>query len=508
MLVRLFRVAILICFIFSAKDALAATTHYVSKSLGSDSNAGTTKTAPWAHLPGMPDCTATCASYSAGSGDQFILYGGDTWIHSDLGVNWTWGGTSSSPIYVGVDQTWYNSSVCGSSWCRPIFNCGNTAVASTQYGAIIWIAGNYVTFDDIEVTGYQQQSGTGYVVSVYDNNDTVKNFYIHGFSRTSGSSGSNSFALSNNWSGGGGNGTLFDHNVVDGSDSPNKDFMGGILHGDVVQDNVIRYVYNGMNGVFNDVHGNLVEYNYVATSGDHCNMLFFQSLFTASAGYVYNNVIRHSGCAGGSTLWLLGNANCTSCTMYAYNNVIYDVAGDFDPVDIPIGNHPGNGGGPFYIYNNTLEAGGSDAIGNGECCQRFTTYYSNNHFINVLNACLSTGTACTNNGTNLTETAVQVIADILPHFDQYSASQTYAYSPVASTNSTVGTGTNYSSMCSGSLTALCSDTTYPTYNTTNHTVVMRTVNSRGSSWDIGAYQFATSQTQPPQAAPNLESSVR
>src|SRR6267142_1721560 len=60
-------------------NASAATTHYISKSTGSDSNNGTAKTSPWAHLPGMPSCTANCASYTPGAGDQFILMGGDTW---------------------------------------------------------------------------------------------------------------------------------------------------------------------------------------------------------------------------------------------------------------------------------------------------------------------------------------------------------------------------------------------------------------------------------------------
>lgn len=481
---------LLICWLcFMSVTASAQHTYYISKGSGSDSNTSTqaqSKSTPWAHLPGMHSCASNCASYTPVAGDRFILKGGDTWVAGDLGIDWEWSGTSASRIYIGVDQTWY----AGSSWSRPVFNCQTSSCGTYSY-AIIWLAKNYTTFDNIEITGYQQSAGTS-IVATYGNYNEVEDLYIHGWSRTAGSGSVNSFALANNWSGGGGIGTTFHNNVIDGADDPNKDFMGGILHGDMVYNNVVRYVYNGMNGVFNDIHGNLVEYNYVSTSGDHCNMVFFQGLFTASAGYVYNNVIRHSGCPGGSTLWLLGNANCTNCAMYAYNNVIYDVSGDFDPVDIPIGNHPGNSGGPFYIYNNTLEAGGSDAIGNGESPPRFTTYYSNNHFINVNNTCLGTGTTCTNNGTNLIQTASQADSDTSPHYDQYTASETYAYSPVAATNSTVGMGTNYTSMCSGNLSTLCSDTSYATYDTTNHVVVMRTVDARPSSgaWDAGAYEFA------------------
>ncbi len=464
-------------------NAAAQHTYYISKTSGSDSNTSTqaqSKSTPWAHLPGMQSCVSNCAAYRPVAGDRFILRGGDTWVASDLGIDWEWSGTSGSPIYIGVDQTWF----AGAAWTRPIFNCQTTACGTYNF-AVIWLAVNYTTLDNIEITGYQQSGGTN-LVATYGNYNEVEHLYIHGWSRTSGSSGNNSYALSNNWSGGGGIGTKFHDNVIDGSDSPNKDFMGGILHGDQVYNNVVRYVYNGMNGLFNDIYGNLVEFNYVATSGDHCNMVFFQGLFTATTGYVYNNVIRHSGCAGGSTLWLLGNANCSPCTMYAYNNVIYDTAGDFDPVNIPVGNHPGNSGGPFYIYNNTLEAGGNDSIGNGEASQRFTTYYANNHFINVANACLATGTTCTNNGGNLIQTAAQAAAS------GYNANQTYAYSPTSANSPTVGIGNNYNSLCSGNLAALCSDTTYPTYDSVNHLVVLRTVNPRPASgpWDAGAYEYA------------------
>src|SRR4029077_13541337 len=105
-----------------------------------------------------------------------------------------------------------------------------------------------------------------------------------------------------------------------------------------VYNNVIRYVYNGMNGVFNDVHGNLVEHNYIASSGDHCNMIFVQGVFNGNTLMAYNNVVAHSGCAG-STLWLMGNSTCSSCTTYAYNNVIFDDGSDFDH-GITIGAHP------------------------------------------------------------------------------------------------------------------------------------------------------------------------
>lgn len=483
---RLPRVMILsmafIGLLFFSTSAFAQHTYYISKALGSDSNTSAqaqSQSTPWAHMPGMAGCTSNCASYTPVAGDRFILRGGDTWVANDLGVNWRWSGNANARIYIGVDQSWY----AGGSWARPVFDCQNSSCGRTQYGNIIWIAGNYVTFDNVEITGYRQSSG-GNLVAVYANYDEVSNCYFHGWSRSE--TAANSFAITLNWSGGGGTGAKFHHNVIDGEDSPNKDFMGGILHGDAVYDNVIRYVYNGMNGVFNDVHGNLVEHNYVSVTGDHCNMIFVQAPFSASGGIrMYNNVVRHASCSGGMTFWMLGNTGCSNCTSYAYNNVIYDNGPDSDK-GISIGSHPAQGTtGTYYIYNNTIESGGGFCIGNGEASPRSTTHYSNNHCINSSTICNGAGTTCVNDGNNLVQTLAQASST------GYAANQSFAYSPTSASSPTVGTGIRHDSFCSGSMAALCSDSTYPSYDKTNHKVVMRTAVARPVSgpWDVGAYEY-------------------
>jgi hypothetical protein len=467
-------------------SSFAQHTYYISKSTGSDANTSAqaqSKSTAWAHLPGMPSCTSNCQSYKPVAGDRFILKGGDTWTASDLGIDWEWSGTSGSRIYIGVDQTWY----AGSSWVRPIFNCGSTSCVRQTYGNVIWLAGNYTTIDNIEFTGYQQ-SGAGNLSAFYGNSNEIENFYFHGWSRTAGSSAYNTFVNTNNTSSGGGIGSLFHDNVIDGSDSPNQDFMGGVLHGDQVYNNVIRYVYNN-NGGFNSVHGNLIEHNFISTSGDHCNMFFFQGIATGSVGYFYNNIVQHTGC--GSTLYMLSNSSCTTCTGYVYNNVFWDT--NVSPEAITAGGHVPTG--TYYFYNNTIAPFGTNCMGNGDSggggSSKSTTHYANNHCISTGAMCDGTGTTCVNDGTNLQQTAAVANANTSPHFDQYTSSETYAYSPVASTNSTVGTGTNYTSMCSGTLAALCSDTTYPTYDVLNHKVVMRTAVARPSSgsWNIGAYYY-------------------
>ena len=74
--------------------------------------------------------------------------------------------------------------------------------------------------------------------------------------------------------------------------------------------------------------------------------------------------------------------------------------------------------------------------------------------------CNTTGVTCNNFGNNLQQTTAQADANSSPKFDQYTASETYSYSPVATANSTVAAGQNAASFCSGNVAALCSDSTY------------------------------------------------
>jgi hypothetical protein len=135
-----------------------------------------------------------------------------------------------------------------------------------------------------------------------------------------------------------------------------------------------------MNGVFNDVHGNLVEHNYVATSGDHCNMIFPQDVFVGSTLFVYNNVIRHAGCNGGSTLFTLGNSSCTTCTAYVFNNVLYDNEVSFDP-GITIGSHTATGA--YYAWNNTIDTPRGPCMRGPDSAATSTAHFENNHCINL-----------------------------------------------------------------------------------------------------------------------------
>src|ERR1039458_6983836 len=78
------------------------TNYYVSKSTGSDSNAGTATGTAWAHLPGMASASggstgpyglSNTGGYQPHAGDTFILMGCDVWVNADLPVIWNWNGS-------------------------------------------------------------------------------------------------------------------------------------------------------------------------------------------------------------------------------------------------------------------------------------------------------------------------------------------------------------------------------------------------------------------------------
>jgi len=500
-------------FFWLTSSAMAQNTYYISKSLGSDSNTSTqaqSKSTPWAHLPGMPSCTGKCASYTPVAGDSFILYGGDTWGNSDLGVNWQWSGSSSSPIYVGVDQTW---SSCGSTFCRPIFNCG-VAACSANSNDYFYVSANYVTFDNIEMTGlYKNESAYG-PDSYFFINGTyveVEDMYFHGW--TLGPEGDNGgFAAWFGYTGGNPlTGTKLHDSVFDGSDTAQNSLYG--VWGGVEQlyNNYFRYLVADIVGLVNIEHDNTGEYMVTSASGDHCNLFYAEGPLSGTNLLVYNNLVRNtsSGCAGGVHFFLNGydSANPAYIT-YFFNNVGVNLypANITDPAP-----SSGNGNwGTYYVFNNTMECGNDSStaacIGAPGSTTTVTQITSQNNFwiTSSTPACVTSGGQTCTESSSLTETVSAA------NSNGYTSSQTYAFSPTSASAPTVGAGANLQSMCStvsginaGAGTACQSDTTYGVgYNTTAHTVntPSRTPNQRPSSgaWDIGAYQYvATGTPNPP-----------
>jgi hypothetical protein len=456
--------------------------YYISKATGSDSNSGTTEASPWAHMPGMPSCTNTCASTSPAPGTGLILRGGDTWTSSDLNITWLWNGTSSHPIYIGVDQGWYNSS-CGGSWCRPIFN------ATSSNGDIFNFANaTWVIADNIEIKGMtNQQNG---FQEVGGSNVRATENYFHGWSHAGSSNNVGFVAMC-------GTGSMFDHNVMDGSDST-QNTMNGVFGScaGTIQFNYFNYMVSGILGSVDNVNNNIVQNAVTSADGDHCNGIFTFGPQSGKTLYVYNNITRGMQCSGGVNFWLVGNSGgCAGCTSFAYNNIIDASAVSGNVFNI--GGHPSDGNtGTYTVENNTIIANnGGTCMGNGESSPRSTTNFANNHCINGSIICDGTGTTCNNQGGNLLQSMSTA------NKQGYSASELEEYSPVAGCTSascsTVGAGVDLASSCSTSMTGLCNSITYPSYDSTTHTISAMAAVARSAAWDIGAYQFASGSSPNP-----------
>jgi hypothetical protein len=464
---------------------------------GSDSAAGT-KAAPWAHLPRMRTWTG---SHTPVAGEGFILSGGDTWTSEDLGFQWIVSGTSSNRIYIGVDPSWYS----GGSWARPIFTCLNSSGVQhdcyTDSGQqnMIQLWSSYVTIDNVEFThlyigAYHSVSA----VSLTHLGSEVKNSYCHGWGHDPTLDPAHTPAPGvvtcfSTYLGSGSDaviGSSIHDNVVDGSDTVGDDGVG-VQNAQYIYNNVIRYVFNGINGQSDYIYNNLVEHvDFWAFDGAHCNEFYHKGPIntTLKTVYIHDNVTRNNS-ALGCVVFFVQQTNCPTCTAYVYNN------------DLPLttGSNPIFATGqlsPFgtiYFYNNTVAAGSNrSCMGNGLGAPLLgTVVFDNNHCITETGAI-----TCTDGGHNLKQTSAQAAA----HYN--SASATYAYSPKDASAQGIAAGANLTSLVGTDGTS-GSDTTFAVgYDAVNHKVItaQRTAVARPTSaaWDVGAYQYSSpSLPQPP-----------
>jgi len=501
---------------FSATDGVSSgNIYYISKSLGNDSSTSTqaqSKSTPWQRVPGM----ASGPSYTPVAGDEFILYGGDSWVAADLPMQINQSGASpclttpnSSCIYIGVDQTWYNASVCGASWCRPIFDGGGSGIISY---AVVYLYGSYVTLDNIEIKGFGTSGGSGgsYIQLGGAGSQVVENCYLHGWFH--GASGDSDTA--NVISSGSPNNTVHD-TIIDGSDTT-QDMMVGIQSGiDTVYNSVIQYVTNGLQGTQNNVHDNYIAYIEPCYSGCHQNAFFnFGPNGSATSMFIYNNVIAHvwkPGVGGsGGGLWLSGN-NANTATGYAFNNVMFDNQPGFS---LSVAGHNPVNYGTWYFFNNTMECGtdtnlcgGSGTVdAGGAAGMTHTFYFGNNHIINSNTNDLNCAYGTCGTPSPLNADLVQLLTTA--DGQGYTSTSPYAFEPTSGSGSTVGAGGNAQSICtniaglnSAAGLACQHDTGYAcNYNTSNHAVSCpdRTGNARPATgaWDIGAYLYNGSETTP------------
>ena len=485
--------------------------YFVSKATGSDSNSGTSESSPWAHLPGMPSCTSNCSSTSIAPGEGFILRGGDTWVNSDLGVQWSHGGTSSNPVYIGVDPTWWNSSTCGSSnWCRPIFTCGRSVCSGGQSGNYVATNGpGYVTFDNIEMTGLDWTGGQKSNDFVYGlaTNYEIEHMYFHGWVTNSPSYDASALFMDSSNGNSAIAGCKFHDNIVDGSDTSNNGFTG-VSNCEQVYNNYVSHVHVCYFIDMNIVHDNVCEDIAISVTGDHANGYALFGPLSGTNVLFYNNIVRHtSSCSGcvNTYLFQLTGAN-SNYQLFYFNNVFYDLNAS-NVIDLG-GSGAGGNYGTWYLFNNTGECGSDSSTVqcyNGNSAVSMTLFDTNNHWI-------SSGTSgCNNKGVGGACTATRSLTQSVSQANAagYNSSQTYPFSPTSSSSPTVGAGTNevsgYCSTISGINAAAgnaCNNTTSVgcAYNTTNHTLSCPNdalmARPTSTAWDIGVYQYTAGDPPP------------
>lgn len=503
-----------------APSSYAASTYYISKSAGSDSNTSTqakSKSTPWAHLPGMASCSSNCAGYTPVAGDTFVMMGCDVWVNADMPIAWQWSGSSGNRIVIGgEDQTWYNTSNCPSSWNRPVLDAQKIALNRSFINPNAGGTDTHdVTFDSIEFTHYEAGNNTDVIqwVGTTSVNITYQNLYIHAWDASADSAcvmilGVFTPATSSN--------IVVQNNVIDGSDRTGTSGTSGVCYtfytsywgfkilNNVINDSPNSFVVGASTGSQSlEIGGNLIENGLNSQGGvNHCNMIELQGGTT----YIHDNVIKNFYCPGGLTLEL---GQAASEVDYVWNNVIYGL-------DVGSGNAaPPETGETFsgiqtYFWNNTVvvPSSATNPCLNQESGRTPTSIlvnFQNNHCIsNGANAVFNFGTEGTLVANNYLLMSTSAAAS-----DGYASSQPYAFSPASSHSPTVAGGTNLTSSMSSWVSGFSTnDTKYGCSEQTISGVVQavcpgRTTNSRPSSgaWDIGAYEFQPSS--PAGSATNL-----
>jgi len=563
---------------------------YFVAATGSDSNSGTSESSPWLHAPGMPTCSGNCASLKAGNGGiGIILRGGDTWHLGNSGAapytGGTWDlygwfgnsytadyssgcqyeGTQTGCLYVGVDKTWY----AGSSWARPILTGDNPTLSGT--GSFVSSCGYQISnpggnfgsngmvnipawtiFDNFELTGLcvsaaSTTSGNGYLLGgSYGGNSQVAlamitNDYFHGWTSTStAGTGSNShpaviLTL-------GGVQDVFDHIVIDGSDS-NPEIVSWAAFSMFrhMRDSIVRYAGQGVGANCHDIHDNIFEHFFYTELDGHYNALECNAEagsnygglnYTNSANVFYNNVIRHfdPSFGSGEVLWFCPNATSD----YWFNNLQYDLSGQTWAIAGPNGYSMCTMTGGQFMFNNTLvdaaqpcHGGGSNNSGGA-----YMTVY-NEHLINSpfdnsgctgygdsSNISMSDATATSQGYTTGSSGTVQS--------NTCANDTTTPCAPTSASNTTVGVGHNlinngtvadavtttwcatlatftseYTIGTEAANACLYGTTDSCTYNSTTHTMncpgLAPVQRPTSGNWNAGAYQLGTGggQPQPP-----------
>ncbi len=510
-------VAVLAGAMFSALPAFAGTCppsvpsgitscFFISSGSGVDTNAGTSEASPWAHLPGMVTCTNVCASTTPTAGEGFILKGGDTWANANFPVTWIWSGTSSNRIYIGVDPNWPSS-----SWARPVFDAGGTAMSGLNDFIVISRGQSYVTIDNLEMKGMYWTGNPAYGSTVMINVEastyiTIENSYFHAWTHDTAANGTFDVmkVILGDTTSPFNVGSIIDHCLFDGSpsgtDSGMAVYVMPTVTNSIAQNMSNGFLPNGTSTIAGDIIGPI---NPSFDSTDHENCL--EPLDTIA--YIYNNVIHDCDAVS-----ILAPGAGSPGSFYIFNNVFY--SSTKFPVPIEIDDYAPASNINAYIYNNTITVGTSNS---GPCVSivnrgngAIGTMDARNNFCMSTGSFMATGPGARTltNANNVTMTPAQASAAGM------STAETFAFQPPNSTcsgqsNCPIGSGIgqDLSSLATGNLASLASDTSYGCSVATGSVVSCpaRSVVSRKAqiSWGAGAYDVPAASGGPPPPPPAI-----
>jgi hypothetical protein len=400
-----------------------------------------------------------------------------------------------------------------------------------------------VTIDNFEITGFYWTGAAcqgapygdcGIFNAGQRNGQTWENLYIHGWTHAGTNAQTNNGVVMIIATGGGGNSVAHD-NVIVGTDVPGDHSVSVFFNGPPIAYN--NYVKQVSSAAIVSYSTSYHDNHFEDIGPAYCNMPFPQYAGNCThengfedngdAGlYFYNNVITNVG--AGLALWLAPNPGYT---VTAWNNVVYAIH-DNQVLDLappvynsslcpqgPTNNDYCLGAGSYILENNSVECGddvtqydgctnGIGVVGSGSIAD--SVLFQNNYFV-ALNTTTGCGTgqgaakSCTFAASNIVQTLSTA------NGQGYTSSETYAFSPTSANDATVGAGTNLTSSCTGSVTSLCSDTTYACTDGGGNqpSCPARTTNGRAptGAWDSGAYLFSGSG-QPPAPPTGLTAVVQ
>lgn len=476
--------------ILFAAVSISATDYYIDYDGGSDSNDGLSKATPFKHHPGMNGWTGSGVTPTAG--DNFYFKGGVTWPNSALSLWVNENGTATNRIYLGVDQTWYSGDqyiVWTNGWGNlvtnfnyPVLDAQGTNIVDTRNGfytdgrnAPLIVSGDYVTIDNIAVTGHTVPTVTGgqNCVFVYSTTGAVlTNMYVHDWVWATATAGSDvggiyDAGLSTDVS-------VYNSRIwgppVENIDTNYITQAGGEHTGAGIEG--VDYVYgcdikHTIQGIWNcqEVFNTAVYEGGNAISSSHENAVNMYGNKTFA-----NGLVRDWG--GGTAIYMVPAWSSASGVCLVYNNVVYNTT----PISISVSaTGIGTGNTPrAEVYNNILVRDGStfDTGGGGPSGSQMVWYVTNNFSIGTyttnpdgISDSSSNGTLSAGNNDSMTDAAAT------------TAGLTAAnnYKPSSAVTELFNTGVNLSDIF-----------------TTDIDGVAR---PQGGAWDLGAYEFVPAATR-------------